>query len=95
MQEETQNKKEYMKFDEFHKMDIRVGTVRFVEPVAESDKLLRFLIDFGEELKTEDYADIDGVIYPVRQIVSGIREYYPNYLELIGKQLLAMVCLWQ
>lgn len=90
-EEKKETEQTFVSYDEFKKMDIRVGTIRFVEPVAESDKLLRFLIDFGPELKTEDYADIDGIVYPVRQIVSGIREYYPDYLPLIGKQVLYIV----
>lgn len=69
---------EYVTYEQFKKMDIRVGTVQSVEPVAEADKLLRFQIYFGEELG-------------VRQIVSGIREYYPEYENLIGKQLLYIV----
>ena len=88
---EKKEEQNYVSFEDFQKMDIRIGTIRFVEPVAESDKLLRCLVDFGPELKTEDYADIDGVIHPVRQIVSGIREYYPDYLALIGKQVLYIV----
>jgi len=69
---------DYVDYDQFKAMDIRVGTVKEVEPVPDTDKLLRFQIDFGEDLG-------------VRQIVSGIREYYPEYEELIGKQLLYIV----
>lgn len=69
---------DYLSYDEFKKMDIRIGTVREVEPVPETDKLLRFQIDFGEDLG-------------VRQIVSGIHEYYPDYESLVGKQLLYIV----
>jgi methionyl-tRNA synthetase len=69
---------EYVSYDEFKKMDIRVGTIKEVEPVEETDKLLRFQIDFGEDLG-------------VRQIVSGIHEYYPDYESLIGRQLLYIV----
>jgi tRNA-binding EMAP/Myf-like protein len=42
-------------------------------------------------LKTEDFEMPDGKIVPVRQILSGIREYYPDYNELIGKQVLYIV----
>ena len=69
---------EYVSYDEFKKMDIRVGTIKEVEQVEETDKLLRFQIDFGEDLG-------------VRQIVSGIHEYYPDYESLIGRQLLYIV----
>lgn len=79
---------EYVSYDEFKKMDIRIGTIREVEPIEGTDKLLRFQIDFGVK------AGVDGTIEPVadiRQIVSGIREAYPDYEKLIGKQVLYIV----
>jgi methionine--tRNA ligase beta chain len=51
--------------------------------VPESDKLLRCEIDFGD--KNEEGFSM------TRQIVSGIREYYPEYEQLVGKQLLYIV----
>jgi methionyl-tRNA synthetase len=74
---------EYVTYDEFKKMDIRVGTIREVEPVPETDKLLRFQIDFNE--KNEEGNN------KLRQIVSGIHEFYPEYQQLIGKQVLYIV----
>jgi len=74
---------EYVTYDEFKKMDIRVGTIREVEPVPETDKLLRCMIDFNEK-------DEDGNA-KLRQIVSGIHEFYPEYQQLIGKQVLYIV----
>ena len=68
---------ENISYEDFKKMDIRVGTIREVEPVPETDKLLRCLIDFGDP--------------ELRQIVSGIHEYYPEYEKLIGKQVLYIV----
>jgi methionyl-tRNA synthetase len=71
---------EYISYEEFKKMDIRVGTIKEVEPVPETDKLLRCQIDFNE-------VDEEGN-KKLRQIVSGIHEYYPEYQTLIGKQVL-------
>lgn len=86
---ENENKKtEYVTYDEFKKMDIRIGTIREVEAVEGADKLLRCMVDFGMKVPT------DGTIEPeqdVRQIVSGIREYYPEFKELVGKQVLYIV----
>lgn len=48
-------------FEDFKKLDIRIGKVLFAEKVAGTDKLLRMEIDFGEEK---------------RQIVAGIAESY-------------------
>ncbi len=74
---------EYVSYDEFKKMDIRVGVIREVEPVPETDKLLRCLVDFNEK-------DEEGNS-KLRQIISGIHEYYPDYNILIGKQVLYIV----
>lgn len=74
---------EYVSFEEFKKMDIRVGTIREVEPVPETDKLLKCLIDFNEQ-------DEEGN-KKLRQIISGIHEYYPDPQVLIGKQVLYIV----
>ena len=60
-------------FEDFEKLDIRVGTVLECEQVPKMNKLLRFLIDDGMEKRT---------------IVSGIAKYYTEPEKLIGKQVL-------
>jgi methionyl-tRNA synthetase len=74
---------DYISYEEFKKMDIRVGTIREVEPIPETDKLLRCRIDFNE-------VDEEGKT-KLCQIISGIRESYPDYEKLIGKQVLYIV----
>lgn len=74
---------EYVTYEEFKKMDIRVGTIREVEAVPDTDKLLCCQIDFGE-------VDEEGN-KKLRQIVSGIHEYYPEPSVLVGKQVLYIV----
>ena len=78
---------EYVQYEDFKKMDMRFGLIKFVEPVEATDKLLRFEIDFGEKDTTdevpfgkEEYSGRD-----IRQIVSGIREFFPEYESLIGQ----------
>ena len=63
--------KETIAFDDFTKLDIRVGTVLSCQKVPKADKLLEFKIDDG----------MGG-----RTIVSGIAEHY-NPEELVGKQV--------
>jgi len=82
---------ETITYEEFKKLDMRVGTIRHVEPVEGADKLLKCLIEFTEDVKTHDFIDENGDSIPVRQIVSGIREYYPDYEQLIGKQVLYVI----
>ncbi len=59
-------------FDDFTKLDIRVGTVLDCVKVPKADKLLQFKIDDGQGGRT---------------IVSGIAKFYSNPQELIGKQV--------
>ena len=63
--------KENIPFEDFEKLDIRVGTVLSCEKVKKSKKLLKFEIADGAENRT---------------IVSGIAHYY-NPEELVGKQV--------
>ena len=64
--------KQEVAFDDFGKVDIRVGTVLECSKVPKADKLLQFKIDDG----------MGG-----RTIVSGIAKFYPNPEELVGKQV--------
>ena len=74
---------EFVNYEEFKKMDIRIGTIKEVESVPETDKLLRCQVDFNER-------DEEGNI-KLRQIISGIHEYYPDINILINKQVLYIV----
>jgi methionyl-tRNA synthetase len=59
-------------YDDFAKVEIKLGTILLVEVVPDADKLLRLEVDFGEESP--------------RQILSGIREYFEDPQVLVGKQ---------
>ena len=63
--------RETIAFEDFQKLDIRVGTVLECTKVPKADKLLCFKIDDGLECRT---------------IVSGISKYYKPE-ELVGKQV--------
>jgi len=63
--------KDNISFDDFSKLDLRIGTVLEAEKVKDADKLLKLLIDLGSEIRT---------------VVSGIAaDFVPQ--ELIGKQV--------
>ena len=81
---------EYITYEEFKKMDIRFGTIKEIEPVPDTDKLLRCQIDFGETVEVGE-GEEKTKEPKLRQIVSGIREFYPEYEKLIGKQILYIV----
>ncbi|MCD6354659.1 MAG: methionine--tRNA ligase subunit beta, partial [Prolixibacteraceae bacterium] len=67
--------KENIEFDDFSKMDIRVGTVLEAEKVPKTKKLLKLLVDTGIDKRT---------------VVSGVSEYYKPE-ELIGRQVSVLV----
>lgn len=66
--------KPQISIDEFSKIEVSIGTVQSAERVPETDKLLRLMVDFGEETGP-------------RQIISGIALYVPGPESLIGRQL--------
>lgn len=59
-------------FDDFSKVDIRVGTVLECVKVPKADKLLQFKIQDGMNTRT---------------IVSGIAKFYPEPEKLVGMQI--------
>lgn len=78
---------EHISIDDFKKVEARVGTVMVAEAVPDSDKLIRFEIDFGGESSDGGNGEADGGTER-RQILSAIREWYPDPSQLVGKQLL-------
>ena len=64
--------KDYIEFEDFEKLDIRVGKVIECEKVKKSEKLLRFTLQVGND---------------TRQILSGISKYHTPE-ELIGKNVI-------
>ena len=62
-------------FDDFEKLDIRIGTVLEAEKVAKTKKLLKLLVDTGIDKRT---------------IVSGIAEHFTPE-ELVGRQVMVLV----
>ncbi len=64
--------KEIIQYDDFAKLDIALGVVVSVELIEGADKLLKLMVDVGEESP--------------RQILSGIREFFTDPQELVGRQ---------
>ena len=59
--------------DDFNRIDLRVGLIREVSLVEGSNKLLKLMVDVGEER--------------LRQIFAGIRPAYPDPDDLLGKKV--------
>ncbi|MBP8823362.1 MAG: methionine--tRNA ligase [Flavobacteriales bacterium] len=73
--EEEVKAKPNIAFDDFTKLDIRIGTITAAERVPKADKLLKLAIDVGEGTP--------------RTIVSGIAQHFTPE-ELPGKQVLVL-----
>ena len=67
--------KEEIQFDDFQKMDIRIGTILEAGKVPKADKLLQFTVDTGIDTRT---------------IVSGVAKFFKPE-ELVGKQVTVLV----
>ena len=63
--------KEEITFDEFSKMDLRVGTITAAEKIEKADKLLKLTVDTGIDVRT---------------VVSGIAEHFKPK-EVIGQKV--------
>lgn len=63
--------KEEITFDEFSKMDLRVGTITAAEKIEKADKLLKLTVDTGIDIRT---------------VVSGIAEHFKAE-EVIGQKV--------
>jgi methionine--tRNA ligase beta chain len=63
-----------IRFEDFQKIDLRVGKVLEAEKVEGSEKLLKLIVDLGSEK---------------RQLVAGIAKYYKPE-DLIGKEIVVV-----
>jgi methionyl-tRNA synthetase len=71
---EPQVVKEQIQYDDFAKLDLRVGTIVAAEKVPKADKLLKLQVDLGFETRT---------------IVSGIAEHFKPE-DITGKQVVVV-----
>jgi methionine--tRNA ligase beta chain len=72
---------EKISFEEFKKVDLRVGKIISAERIPGSEKLLRLEIDIGDPST--------GSGLGKRQIIAGIAQFY-NPKELIGKNFVVV-----
>jgi len=63
-------------FEDFDKIDIRVGTILRVEDIEGSKKLVRLIVDLGDQKRT---------------ILAGIKQERDNPTEIEGRQALFVV----
>jgi methionyl-tRNA synthetase len=72
--EKTVEKKGLISFEEFGHLDIRIGEIKTAEHIKGSDKLLKLLVNIGEE---------------TRQVVAGIAKDY-SAEDLVGMQVVVL-----
>lgn len=78
--------------ENFQAIEMKIGTILTAETIEGADKLLKLSVDFGPKLITAQPDAINELATEVppperdiRQILSGIREYYDPAV-LVGKQ---------
>jgi len=72
--EEVKNVKDTIQYDDFAKLDLKVGTIKNAVKVEKADKLLKLEVDLGFEVRT---------------IVSGIAMHFTPE-EIVGKQVVVV-----
>jgi len=65
-----------IQYDDFARVELRVGQVKSAEPVPKADKLLKLAVDVGEP--------------EARTIVAGIAQAYPDPQQLVGKRIVVV-----
>ncbi|MFA5934377.1 MAG: Holliday junction resolvase RuvX [Candidatus Paceibacterota bacterium] len=82
-EEESKIVDKKINYDDFKKVEMKVGKILTVEVVPGSDKLYKLSVDFG--LKPS----VDGSpeLHDIRQILSGIAYYFPESQILVGKKV--------
>ncbi len=68
--------KDIIDFDVFESIDIRVGTIRRVDDVESSNKLIKMTVDFGDHQRT---------------ILAGMKQEREDPREIEGRQALFVV----
>jgi len=59
-------------YEDFQKLEIKIGKIKSAEKAAGTDKLLKLIIDFGSE---------------ERQIITALAEFFPDPGVLVGKEI--------
>lgn len=67
-------------YDDFSKIELKVGTVLEAEDIEGSEKLIKLKVDLGE----------DPAIAGPRQILAGMKQWYKPE-DFIGKQVVIVV----
>lgn len=79
-------------FEDFKKVEIKVGKILSADKIPETDKLLKLSVDFGlkpisPKIGSPDHSSENDLWErDVRQIVSGISTYFPDPQTLVGKK---------
>jgi tRNA-binding protein len=68
--------KDEISFEDFEKLDIRIGTIISVSEIKKSNKLMKLMVDFGDH---------------TRSILAGIKQERENPKEIENKQALFVV----
>ena len=70
--EQKEHAGEYLAFEDFMNVEMRLGTILSVKEIEKSDKLLLLSVDLGDEAP--------------RQVVSGIKTYFDDPQSLVNTQ---------
>lgn len=72
-------------YEEFAKIEIKVGKILSAEKIADTDKLLKLSVNFGT-INFVDTANMTQTKSDIRQIISGISLYFLDPQVLVGRK---------
>lgn len=86
-------------YEDFSKVEIKVGKILSAEKIPETDKLLKLRVDFGDKegvapapaaaagAGEQTTIPVSPILQSdIRQIISGIALYFPDPAVLVGKK---------
>lgn len=71
-----------LSFEDFKKLDLRVGTIKSAEPVEGADKLLKLVVDIGPSTDAQGKRE-------TRTLVAGIAQSH-DPAALVGSQIMVV-----
>jgi len=77
-----------IKYDDWKKVEIKIGQILTVERIKKSEKLLKLSVDFGLKPSIDGLPEqhVLGNNRDIRQIISGIAKYFPDISVLVNKK---------
>lgn len=77
-------------FEDFAKLELKIGTILEAEEVEGSEKLIKCMVDLGPAPDGAGYnPELNSAGQDIRQILAGVKQWYKAE-DLVGKQVVVV-----